>query len=262
MRAMLYNIRVEIFLIDRTPVLPGGFMTLNNGLLEYLFPNGCKAIVLFASLFAVLLIAYLLGSINSAILFSKLIYKDDIRKHGSGNGGMTNMLRTFGGKAALLTLAGDLGKTAVSIFVAGFVFGFRYYQGVSIMGYCYLAGLFAVLGHVFPLYYKFKGGKGVLVTSTMALILTPAPFLVLFCIFALVYGVSKYISLGSVCVAVLYPVLLHGWFAVAFESAMDGLIALTAIIIACLIVWCHRENLRRITERTERKTYLRKRKDD
>ena len=219
-------------------------------------------IVLFGSLLLVLLSAYLLGSINSAILISKVVYKDDIRKHGSGNGGMTNMLRTFGGKAALLTLVGDLGKTALSIFIAGFIFGFGYVGGISIQGFCYVAGLFAVLGHVFPLYYGFKGGKGVLVTSTMALILTPIPFVILFCLFALVYGVSKYISLGSVCVAMLYPVILHGWFAVAFESPMDGLIALSSILLACLIVWCHRENLKRIGERTERKTYLRKKKDE
>lgn len=235
---------------------------LNEGLLSFLFPDGMGPLVLFGALLLVLLSAYLLGSVNSAILISKLIYKDDIRKHGSGNGGMTNMLRTFGTKAALLTLAGDLCKTAIAIFISGAVFGFAYVGGISIQGFNYVAGLFAVLGHVFPLYYGFKGGKGVLVTSTMALILTPIPFVILFFLFAVVYGISKYISLGSVCVAMLYPVLLHGWFAVAFESPMDGLIALSTIILACIIVWCHRENLKRISERTERKTYLRKRKDD
>lgn len=233
-------------------------MTLQNGLLEYLFPNGCKAIVLFSALFAVLLAAYLLGSINSAILFSRLIYKDDIRKHGSGNGGMTNMLRTFGGKAALMTLGGDLGKTALSIFIAGFVFGFRYYQGVSIMGYCYLAGLFAVLGHIFPIYYKFKGGKGVLVTSTMALILTPVPFLILFGVFAAIFAMSHYVSLGSVSVAMLYPVVLHGYFLAILNGSMPGEIALATIVLACIIVWCHRENLKRISEGKEKKTYLKK----
>ena len=240
-------------------------MNLNTGLLAYLFPDGCRAIVLFGSLFVVLLASYLLGSINSAILFSKLIYKEDIRTKGSGNGGMTNMLRSFGGKAALLTLAGDLGKTAISIFLAGFVFGFHYFQGVSVMGFCYLAGLFAVLGHVFPLYYGFKGGKGVLVTSTMALILTPVPFLILFGVFAAIFALSHYVSLGSVSVAVLYPVVLNGYFLTILNGRMPGEIALSTIILACLIVWCHRENLKRIGERTEKKTYLKKRaqkKDD
>jgi glycerol-3-phosphate acyltransferase PlsY len=233
-------------------------MTLQNGLIEYLYPNGYKGIVLYGALFAVLFAAYLLGSINSAILFSKLVYKDDIRKHGSGNGGMTNMLRTFGGKAALLTLAGDLGKTVISIFIAGFVFGFRYYQGVSIMGYCYMAGLFAVLGHVFPIYYKFKGGKGVLVTSTMALILTPLPFLILFGVFAAIFAMSHFVSLGSVSVAMLYPVVLHGYFIAILNASMPAETALATIVLACLIVWCHRENLKRIGEGTEKKTFLKK----
>ena len=235
---------------------------LNTGLLAYLFPEGIKAFVLFGSLLLVLLASYLLGSINSAILISKLIYKEDIRTKGSGNGGMTNMLRSFGGKAALMTLAGDLLKTAISIFLAGFVFGFGYVHGIYVQGFCYCAGLFAVLGHVFPLYYGFKGGKGVLVTSTMALILTPIPFLMLFVLFVVIVAGSKYVSLGSVCVAMLYPVLLHGTFAVVFESQMDGLIALSTIILACLIVWCHRENLKRIGEKKENKLSFKKNKND
>lgn len=235
---------------------------LNEGLIAYLCTEGAHPLVLFGSLFVVLLTAYLLGSINSAILFSKLVYRDDIRKHGSGNGGMTNMLRTFGGKAALLTLAGDLLKTALAIFIAGVVFGFNYVAGLSVSGYCYVAGLFAVLGHIFPLYYRFKGGKGVLVTSTMALILTPVAFLILFCIFAAIVATSKYVSLGSVSVAVLYPVLLHGMFAVMFESPMPGLVALSTIALACLIVWCHRKNLERISNRTESKLSFGKKKDE
>ena len=235
---------------------------LNTGLLAYLFPEGIKAFVLFGSLLLVLLASYLLGSINSAILISKLIYKEDIRTKGSGNGGMTNMLRSFGGKAALMTLAGDLLKTAISIFLAGFVFGFGYVHGISVQGFCYCAGLFAVLGHVFPLYYGFKGGKGVLVTSAMAIILTPIPFLMLFVLFVVIVAGSKYVSLGSVCVAMLYPVLLHGTFAVVFESQMDGLIALSTIILACLIVWCHRENLKRIGEKKENKLSFKKNKND
>ena len=238
-------------------------MNLNEGFLLHFFgQNNTPLVAYFASLFVVLFAAYLLGSINSAILFSKLVYKEDIRTKGSGNGGMTNMLRTYGGKAALLTLAGDLGKTVISIFIAGFVFGFGYVGGVSTCGECYFAGLFAVLGHIFPIYYKFKGGKGVLVTSTMALILSPVPFLILFGVFAAIFAMSHYVSLGSVCVAVLYPVVMHGYFTVLFETPMDVLIALTTIIIACLIVWCHRGNLKRIGERTEKKTYLRKKKHD
>ena len=234
-------------------------MDLNTGLL---YNKPIEGFSIFAILFGVLFAAYLLGSINSAILISKLVYRDDIRKHGSGNGGMTNMLRTFGGKAALLTLVGDLLKTALAILIAGCVYGFWYTAGIATSEMCYMAGLFAVLGHIFPLYYRFKGGKGVLVTSSMALILTPVPFLILFVIFALIVYMSKYVSLGSVSVAVLYPVLLHGAFAMVFEAPMPGLMALSTIILACLIVWCHRENLKRISEGTERKLSFKKKKDE
>ena len=234
-------------------------MNLNTGIL---YEKPIEGFAIFAIMFAVLFAAYLLGSINSAILISKLIYRDDIRKHGSGNGGMTNMLRTFGGKAAILTLAGDLLKTAIAVFIAGLVYGFWYTAGIATSEMCYMAGLFAVLGHIFPLYYRFKGGKGVLVTSTMALILTPVPFLILFAIFAAIVYMSKYVSLGSVSVAVLYPVLLHGTFAVVFEAPMPGLMALSTIVLACLIVWCHRENLKRISEGTESKLSFKKKKDE
>lgn len=234
-------------------------MNLNTGIL---YEKPIEGFAIFAIMFAVLFTAYLLGSINSAILISKVIYRDDIRKHGSGNGGMTNMLRTFGGKAAILTLVGDLLKTAIAVFIAGLVYGFWYTAGIATSEMCYMAGLFAVLGHIFPLYYRFKGGKGVLVTSTMALILTPVPFLILLAIFVAIVYMSRYVSLGSVSVAVLYPVLLHGAFAVVFEAPMPGLMALSTIVLACLIVWCHRENLKRISEGTESKLSFKKKKDE
>lgn len=201
---------------------------------------------------AIIAVSYLLGSINSAIIISKLLYKDDIRKYGSGNAGMTNMLRTFGKKAALFTLLGDLLKTALAVLFAGVLFGFHYVYGISMSDFCYVAGLFAVLGHVFPIYYKFKGGKGVLATSTMALILTPVPFAILLLLFIGIVWASKYVSLGSVCVATLYPVLAAG-YAEFLGMPTPGIMMLSCILLAIFIVWCHRENLRRISERTERK---------
>ena len=197
--------------------------------------------------------AYLLGSINSAIIVSKTIYREDIRSYGSGNAGLTNVLRTYGKGAAALTLVGDMLKTALAILVAGILLGFSYSNGISIgNGYCYLAGLFAVIGHIFPVYYGFRGGKGVLATSTMALILTPIEFLILLALFVGVVFASKYVSLGSVCAATLLPVLVSGY--VKFLGLpTPALMMLSLIILAIFIVWCHRENLKRISDRTERK---------
>jgi len=240
-------------------------MSLNDGgLLNYLFTPEDTSFFIFYMLFTVVTIvcAYLLGSINSAIIVSRTIYHDDIRKHGSGNAGLTNMLRTYGKGAAGLTLLGDISKTAIAILISAVFFGFNYVGGVSTGdGMCYVAGLFTVVGHIAPAYYKFKGGKGVLTTAVTALILSPIPFLILFTLFVLVVAISKYVSLGSVIAAILYPVMLRGYFAVVFsntDKSLPGLAALATIIIAILIVWCHRGNLQRISERTERKISFKK----
>ena len=212
--------------------------------------------VFWLMLVGVAVISYLLGSINSAIIISGVLYRDDIRKHGSGNAGMTNMQRTYGNGAAGLTLLGDLLKTVIAICIAGVCFGFGYINGISVNGYGYIAGLFAVIGHVFPIYYGFKGGKGVLATATMALVLTPWIFLILFALFVLIVRLSRYISLGSVSTAVLYPVVVNGAFAIMFSQKPPLLIVLPTILLAILIVICHFGNLQRISDRTERKFYL------
>ena len=211
--------------------------------------------------FALLVIfgSYLLGSINSSIIISKVLYRDDIRKHGSGNAGMTNMLRTYGKGAAGLTLIGDMMKTALAILLAGLLFGFNYIGGVSVgEGYCYVAGLFAVLGHIFPVYYGFKGGKGVLVTSTMALVVSPIIFSVLLLVFIATVWMSKYISLGSVTVAVLYPVMVNAYSTVFLKAPPFASTVFITIFLAIFIVWLHRENLGRIGNRTERKFSFKK----
>ena len=221
--------------------------------------------IFFAFVFLAIAVSYLLGSINSAIIVSRLMYRDDIRNHGSGNAGLTNMLRTYGTTAALLTLVGDMLKTAFAILFTAIMFGFHYQGAISLGdGYCYMAGLFAVLGHVFPIFYGFKGGKGVLVTSTMALILTPIPFLFLLVIFVLIVAMSKYVSLGSVSVAILYPVVVNFYVRFLFNEGTSALLLLCTMILAIFIVWCHRENLKRISDRTERKISVggRKKKDE
>jgi len=107
-------------------------------------------------------IGYLIGSINFSIIISNIFYKDDIRTHGSGNAGSTNMLRTHGTVPGLLTFAGDLIKTAIAVIIGALIY--------NLIG-AYVAGFFCIIGHVFPLYFKFKGGKGV-ATVAMVMALT------------------------------------------------------------------------------------------
>ncbi len=240
-------------------------MILDTGLLAHFYGDEVPIFTYFLCLLAVLLAAYFLGSINSAILFSRTVYHEDIRTKGSGNAGMTNMLRTYGKGAAVLTLVGDMGKTVIALLLAALVFGFNYMSGVAIggqLGECYLVGLFAVLGHIYPVYYKFKGGKGVLVTSTMALILSPVAFLILLLLFIGVVAVSKYVSLGSIVIASLYPVVMHGYFAFMLGSIMPIFAAVSTITLAILIVYCHRANIIRIGNRTENKISFRKKNTD
>ncbi len=249
--------------------------SLNRGLLEYLFTGKVGESILdgkfylpifIVSLAIIVGASYMLGSVNSAIIVSRIFYKDDIRKHGSGNAGMTNMLRTYGGGAALMTLIGDMMKTFIAIFLAATVFGFQYIGGVSTGdGICYIAGMCVVFGHIFPCFYNFKGGKGVLATATMALILSPVVFLILLLLFVLIVATSKYVSLGSVTVAVLYPIVLSGYFKFVFSKtdlSVPGFAALASITLAILIVWCHRKNLERISNRTENKLSFGKKKND
>lgn len=244
-------------------------MDLNTGFLAAIFEDAgdWTTIPWYALLPAVILVcaaAYLLGSINSAIIVSKTLFGEDVRTKGSGNAGTTNIQRNYGNKAALFTLLGDMLKTAISIFIAGLVFGFNYVGGISVSEMCYIAGLFSVIGHVFPIYYKFRGGKGVLSTATMALILSPAVALFLILIFVGVVAFSGYVSLGSVMGVVLYPIVLNGYFAIFANGAKPmPLMVLAAILLAALIVWCHRQNLARISRGEESKfSFKRKKKEE
>ena len=190
-------------------------------------------------------IAYLLGSLNSAIIISKSKYKQDIRSFGSGNAGLTNMLRVYGKDGALLTLAGDITKQLLSVLVGAFLLG-RYGA--------YLAGLFCMIGHIFPIYYRFKGGKGVLTAATMILLIDPLVFIVLFIIFALTLAITRYVSLSSIIAAISYPATLsiaNGNHPHIFELGF-------ALFVAAVVIIMHRSNLRRLFRNEENKFSFKK----
>lgn len=203
-------------------------------------------------------IPYLLGSINTAVLVSRLFYGADIRTQGSGNGGLTNMLRVYGKKAALFVLLGDMLKTALSLLIVAIFYGFGYgafaFAGNSLL---YLAGTVCIIGHIFPVYFKFKGGKGVLCTATMVLILSPIVFGVLFLTFLLILAVTHYVSLSSIVVGFLYPFVLNRVMAL-FAIAANPLIFLLTILVGLLIFYCHRTNIVRLKEKRENRFYFRK----
>ena len=217
------------------------FITYNPDL-----PEAAHIAVRLICLLLSMVFAYLIGSINFAIILSKL-RGDDIRNHGSQNAGTTNMLRTYGKKAAIITLVGDFLKGTVSVLI-----------GMLLMGIIgqYLAALFAVLGHVFPIYYKFKGGKGIATAAGTILACEPIVLLILLIIFALVVAVSKYVSLASVMVAMLYPVILDRYY--KLMGAPSGLHVLFVIIMAVIVVWKHWPNIQRLMNKTESKISFKK----
>ena len=189
--------------------------------------------------------AYILGSINGAILISRLVYHRDIRRFGSGNAGLTNMLRTFGLAGAALVLAVDVAKSILAVLIGA---GLLSIVGAKETGMLF-AGFCLIMGHVFPMYYHFKGGKGALCGFTLMLLIDWRVGLCCLLAFLLIVILTRYVSLGSMVSMVLSPVFL-----MAFDHA--GLNCVLALLCGLLIVAEHAENILRLIGGTERKLTL------
>ncbi len=198
-----------------------------------------------------IVVPYFLGSLNFGVILSEKLYREDIRSKGSGNAGSTNMLRNYGKKAAGLTLLGDALKTVVACSFGMLLYG--------VYG-AYLAGLFCILGHMFPVYFKFKGGKGIVCLAVMILMTDWRVFLILFIIFVIIVLGTKYVSLGSVIGAMLYPIVLNRINS-ATGSAVRS-VELIAVVVAAFVVFMHRENIKRLYKGTESKLNLHKKKKE
>ena len=192
-------------------------------------------------------IGYFLGSINFAVVISKLKFGDDIRKHGSGNAGATNMSRVYGKSAGIATLAGDILKTVVAVLIARLLCG-------DVIAY--MTGMFCALGHAFPCYYKFKGGKCVAVTAAMALTLEPLAFLFAFLVFAVMLLGTKFVSMASISAAMMYPLILYNIIEMRYGH---GDLRIVFVLITCvLVVFLHKENIKRLRDGKENKFKFKK----
>lgn len=237
----------------------GIYNLFNNGILAAIirrFPEDTSldtrvAVALGIGFLLTVACSYLLGSVNFALVLSRWIYHDDIRTHGSGNAGATNMLRTYGKKAFAATFFLDGFKGVVSILLACVLFGGL--PPIYLVTAAYMAAFFAVFGHVFPCFSHFRGGKGFATTALCVFALNPVLALILcFVFFPIVLG-SHYVSLGSVVTVLLYPVLL-GSFDTAFSQY--GVNVLFAFLMAMLVTWSHRANVKRLFAGTESKVYF------
>jgi len=191
------------------------------------------------------IIAYFIGSISFSVIFSRKFAGFDVRDKGSGNAGTTNVLRTVGKKVAALTLLCDILKGVLAIGIA--LLASKIWPDVNSEFLKYLAGFFAILGHTFPIFFEFRGGKGV--ATSLGVLITLNWKIGLIC---LVFGVilialTRMVSVGSIMSAILFPVLMVFMGGVSFESI------LVSILIALLVVFNHRSNIKRLKNGTENK---------
>ena len=186
-----------------------------------------------------LVVGYLLGSISTGVILSRAFGHKDIRSQGSGNSGTTNMLRVMGKKFALLTFAGDLLKGIIAVLIGKALLGTQAGEIVGAFG--------AILGHNFPLYFGFKGGKGIATSFGCLLIVFPLQTLCAFGVFLLLVATTRYVSAGSLGAAVTLP------FFIMFTTPCDPVIWGSVIAICLLAIWRHYPNIKRLMNHTESK---------
>ena len=190
--------------------------------------------------------AYLLGSVSFAVVVSKGLYHQDVRQFGSGNAGMTNILRTYGKKAAALTLAGDFLKGIAAVVIGRLIFAAI---GVTLFDGAYVGGLFAILGHLYPVYFGFRGGKGILTSIGIIAVINPLVFVGLLIIGLPLIFLTKIVSVGSLAGAVCYPILTL--LVDSFQGGISWLDFSFSVVIALLVIWMHRANIKRLLNGTE-----------
>ena len=195
------------------------------------------------------LVAYLIGSINFAIIFSKKFAGFDVREKGSKNAGTTNVLRTVGKKAAILTLICDILKGVVAVLLA--MLAAKIWKESDVEVLKYLAGLFAIIGHTFPVYYGFKGGKGVATSLGVLLVVNPQIGGICLVFALVIMAATKWVSLGSIAAATLFPILT------VFMTDNFGA-KVISVIIGLLVIFNHRANIKRLKDGTENKLSFKK----
>ncbi len=250
-----YGVLFVLFLVltltlkieDSTSVYMTGYLA------KILSPHMNADLLLVLSYAICVILPYFIGSTMFAILISKEKYGRDIRKLGSKNAGMTNMFRVYGKNAGIATAVGDSLKTAAAIFLGRFVLGE--------VG-AYLAALFAVLGHMAPLWFGFRGGKGVISSATAMLVLDPVYFAVCLAVFCLVFFTTHWVSMGSIAGAFVYPAVVYYGARIrsggAYYASPPALIF--AIFVGVMVIFMHRQNIRRVYYGEEKKMYLSKKK--
>lgn len=225
-----------------------GFFNWYHGVLQADGASTAAALIFCVGILLCCFVPYLLGSLNAAIIVSKYKFHDDIRNYGSGNAGLTNMGRVFGKQGAILTLFGDIAKQFVSVLIGILVYGE--------LG-AYFAGVFCMLGHIAPIFYHFRGGKGVLTAATMVLMIDWQVFLIAFVVFVATVAITRYVSLGSIIGGFALPGIVY--VSAMMRGVPPSLPAVGfSLFIGMLLIFMHRTNIRRLFEGRENKLTFKK----
>ena len=219
--------------------------------MQSIFPNGAPLPLLLG---VAAVFAYLCGCFNGAVIVSKYILRNDVRNHGSGNAGLTNFFRTFGGPLTFVVILCDVLKAVVALLVSQWLMFSGYTIFISAdftVAYWdtfakYWAGLFCLLGHMFPCMFQFKGGKGILCSGTLLLMLDWRIALAGWGLFLLFWLTTRYVSLGSVAAAVSFPIS-------TFFCFRTPVLTVLSLLIAGLVLWAHRGNIVRLVQGKESK---------
>lgn len=211
------------------------------------------------------IISYLLGSCNSSIITVRLLKHEDIREHGSKNAGLTNTLRCYGKIPALITLIGDLAKGIIAVLITRLIFTLiAGADSFDLQTVGYISGIAAIIGHIFPVYYGFKGGKGVLVSSSILIVIDPLTFAIIIPFFLIITLITRYVSVGSISAAVFYPILTFILHYFVEDVPLNLCIVHTCLVAVTgiLLIYMHRENIKRLKNGTENKFGKKKEKNN
>ena len=227
--------------------------------MQSIFPNGAPLPLLLG---VAAVFAYLCGCFNGAVIVSKYILRNDVRNHGSGNAGLTTFFRTFGGPLTFVVILCDVLKAVVALLVSQWLMFSGYTIFISAdftVAYWdtfakYWAGLFCLLGHMFPCMFHFKGGKGILSGGTIVWMIDWRIGLVVWMGFLLLFLLTKYVSLGSVWAGASFP--FATWY-----FYPDPVIVLLAFLLGALILWKHRSNIVRLIHGNENKFSVHRKKN-
>jgi glycerol-3-phosphate acyltransferase PlsY len=201
------------------------------------------------SFLVAIVLAYVFGSIPTAVWIGKRFYNIDVREHGSGNAGATNTFRVLGQKAGIIVLSIDIVKGFLAVFLSQLIAQYMGCQNLTLLKI--LAGIFAVVGHIFPLFAGFRGGKGVATILGAVFGINPLASLIAVVVFLIVLIITKYVSVGSMMGGSTFPITV-----LLIQGNDDILMVVFSFLVVIMFIYTHWSNFKRLRNKTENKTYL------